>query len=176
MKLVVIYGPPAVGKLTVAKELSKLTGYKILHNHLVIDLVESVLGRDNRKFWELIDSYRVHLVDIAAQEKVNGVIMTSVNIKGQDDEFIRSLKGTLEKYSEPVHFVQLSCDRAKLKDRLTDPSRKAHGKLMDPAIFDDFVSKHEVFSSIDFVESLKIDNTDIPAEQTARMMKEHYRL
>lgn len=42
MKLIFIYGQPAVGKLTVAKELEKITGYKILHNHLFVDLVRSV--------------------------------------------------------------------------------------------------------------------------------------
>ena len=176
MKLVVIYGPPAVGKLTVATELSKLTGYKILHNHLVIDLIESVLGRDNKKFWELIDSYRLHLVDIAAQEKVNGVILTSVNIKGQDDEFIKNLQRVLDKHSGPVHFVQLNCDMPALKSRLNGPSRSHHKKLTDPKIFDDFVAKYQVFEPISFVESLKINNTDIPAVEAARMIKDHYRL
>ena len=39
MNLVFIYGPPGVGKLTVAKELAGLTGYKLFHNHLSIDWV-----------------------------------------------------------------------------------------------------------------------------------------
>lgn len=29
MKLLFLYGPPAVGKLTVANEISKLTGFKV---------------------------------------------------------------------------------------------------------------------------------------------------
>jgi tRNA uridine 5-carbamoylmethylation protein Kti12 len=32
MKLIFLYGPPAVGKLTVAQELVTLTGYKLFHN------------------------------------------------------------------------------------------------------------------------------------------------
>ena len=39
MKLVVIFGPPAVGKMTVGFELAKLTGLKLFHNHLTIELV-----------------------------------------------------------------------------------------------------------------------------------------
>lgn len=176
MKLIVIYGPPAVGKLTVAKELSKITGYKILHNHLVIDMVESVLGRDTKKFWELIDSYRLNLVDAAGHEKVDGIILTSVNIKGKDDEFIKNLIRISDKHSGKSHFVRLRCDLVHIKNRLKEPSRKEHGKLTDETIFDEFTSKHDVFSNIGFVESLEIDNTKISPQETARKIKEHYNL
>ena len=39
MKFVVIFGPPAVGKMTVGQELAKLTGLKLFHNHMTIELV-----------------------------------------------------------------------------------------------------------------------------------------
>lgn len=42
MQLIFIYGPPAVGKLSVANALAKLTGYRVFHNHLTIDLVRSI--------------------------------------------------------------------------------------------------------------------------------------
>ncbi|MDE1865493.1 MAG: AAA family ATPase [Candidatus Micrarchaeota archaeon] len=176
MKLVVIYGPPAVGKLTVARELSKLTGYKVLHNHLAIDLVESVFDRNSQKFWELIDHYRLQLVDVAGKEKISGMIMTSVNIKGQDDLFISNLKETVEGNSGTVHFVRLSCGIDKLRERLVEPSRAKHGKLVDVGLFDDFVSKHQVFEPIESVDSLSIDNTDVPASEAAKRIVEHYRL
>jgi len=35
MRLVFIYGMPATGKLTVAKELVDITGYALFHNHPV---------------------------------------------------------------------------------------------------------------------------------------------
>lgn len=34
----IICGPPSVGKLTVANELVKLNSYKVLNNHLAIDI------------------------------------------------------------------------------------------------------------------------------------------
>jgi shikimate kinase len=33
MNFIVIFGPPAVGKMTVGQELARLTGYKLFHNH-----------------------------------------------------------------------------------------------------------------------------------------------
>ena len=98
MKLIVIYGPPAVGKLTVAKELAKITGYRVLHNHLVIDMVESVFSRDSPMFWKLIDSYRIDLIGKAAANDEKGIILTSVNIKGKDDNFIKDILKTMENH------------------------------------------------------------------------------
>ena len=37
--LCLVYGPPAVGKLTVAKEIAARTGYRLVHNHVSIDPV-----------------------------------------------------------------------------------------------------------------------------------------
>ncbi|WP_256114171.1 hypothetical protein [Vibrio campbellii] len=38
MKVVWIHGAPAAGKLTVAKELNEQFGFKLIHNHLAVDL------------------------------------------------------------------------------------------------------------------------------------------
>jgi hypothetical protein len=46
MKLLLLYGPPAVGKLTIAKEIARLTEFKVFHAHLTVDLVASIFPRD----------------------------------------------------------------------------------------------------------------------------------
>lgn len=43
MKFVLIFGPQAVGKMTVGQELAKITGLKLFHNHMTIDLVNPFL-------------------------------------------------------------------------------------------------------------------------------------
>ena len=42
MWLLFLHGPPASGKLTIARELKTLTGFQLFHNHLAVDLLESV--------------------------------------------------------------------------------------------------------------------------------------
>jgi shikimate kinase len=37
MKFVLIFGPQAVGKMTVGQELAKITGLKLFHNHIIKD-------------------------------------------------------------------------------------------------------------------------------------------
>ncbi|MCC3359301.1 AAA family ATPase, partial [Bacillus sp. REN16] len=41
MKFVHIFGPQAVGKMTVGQELAKITELKLFHNHMTIDLVSN---------------------------------------------------------------------------------------------------------------------------------------
>ena len=45
MKLVVILGDSAVGKMTVGQELMKQTGLRLFHNHMAIELVLEVFGK-----------------------------------------------------------------------------------------------------------------------------------
>ena len=97
MKLVFIYGPPAVGKLTVAKELLKLTGFKVFHNHLTIDLVKSIFEWGEGPFWELVDRFRLELVKAATEANIPGVIFTFVYAKTHDDGFVRRIVKVVEK-------------------------------------------------------------------------------
>jgi adenylate kinase family enzyme len=45
MKLIILYGAPAAGKLTVAKELAKTTDFVVFDNHQIIDIVEPLITR-----------------------------------------------------------------------------------------------------------------------------------
>ena len=40
--LVIIIGPHAVGKMTVGQELEKITGLKLFHNHMSIELARKL--------------------------------------------------------------------------------------------------------------------------------------
>src|SRR5688572_19082412 len=50
MILVFLYGPPGAGKLTVGRELEALTGYRLFHNHLTVDLVSAVFDFGTEPF------------------------------------------------------------------------------------------------------------------------------
>ena len=58
MKLIFIYGPPAVGKLSVATELAKLTAFRLFHNHVSIQFVKSIFDFGTKPFWILTDKFR----------------------------------------------------------------------------------------------------------------------
>lgn len=54
MKLIVLYGPPAAGKYTIAKAVAEKTGYKLFHNHLTVDLLKSVFEFGTPDFFGLV--------------------------------------------------------------------------------------------------------------------------
>ena len=45
MRLVVIIGSGAVGKMTVGQELMRQTGLRLFHNHMMIEPVIEIFGR-----------------------------------------------------------------------------------------------------------------------------------
>jgi hypothetical protein len=77
VRLVYLYGPPAVGKLTVARELAALTGFKLLHNHLTVNLVHALFPFGSPSFMRLVRQFRHEMVAEAAREGVD-LIVTGV--------------------------------------------------------------------------------------------------
>lgn len=84
--LVMLVGPPAVGKMTVGHELAARTGLRLFHNHQTIDLVlhffefgtppfERLVGEFRRRIFEEVardlDASRRHLLDIDAHYRLS---------------------------------------------------------------------------------------------------------
>jgi len=71
MKLIFLYGAPAVGKLTVAQELARLTGYRLFHNHLTVDLVSSLFPFGSEPFVQLREKIWLAAFAQAARQNVS---------------------------------------------------------------------------------------------------------
>lgn len=84
MKLILIYGSPTVGKLTVANKIVKQTDFKVFHNHLTIDAVAPVFEFGNAPFWKLVHRFRIQTIAEAARQKQN-LIYTFCYAKDSDD-------------------------------------------------------------------------------------------
>jgi len=44
MKLIILFGPPAVGKITVGQAIEARTKFKLFHNHMITDAVMHIFG------------------------------------------------------------------------------------------------------------------------------------
>lgn len=175
MNLIYIYGPPGVGKFTVSKELSRLTGYRLFHNQLSIEFVKSVFDFGDPSFNRLVLKFRAEMIEEAARRGIS-VIFTSAYAKGMNDEIIRDLVRRVERHGGRVRFVRLYCDRKTLLDRVRRRSRNGFFKIRSKKQLAGLLKRYNHLSAIPFAESLEIDNTKTSAGRAARMILSHYRL
>lgn len=181
MKLIIIYGPPAVGKLTTAKALAKITGLKLLHNHLVSDLVLSVFDR-NTSTAIYLNAYIKNLIfEIAAKRKQKGIITTfsyDHNKKSQIERWCKDCFKIMRKYKAEIFLVRLSCDIETLKLRVADPSRAGTRKITSAERLLQVIKDEGSFGEIskNIAKSLHIENANIAPDEVAQMIKFNYGL
>ena len=176
MKLIFLHGLPGVGKLTVARELETLTGFRVFHNHLTVDLVQSVFEFGSQPFIELREKIWLEVFFQAAAAKLAGLIFTFVFERTVRDSFIGNVRSIVESNGGEVLFVELKCAPEELEKRITNPSRQKFGKLTSLEQF------HELNEAGAFVRSgipasrLVVDITDLPAPETARLIANKFAL
>jgi chloramphenicol 3-O-phosphotransferase len=174
-RLVFIYGPPAVGKLTVATELAKLTGFKLYHNHVSVEFVKSVFHFGTPTFWRLVDKFRREILEEAAKGGID-TIFTFVYGKGVDDEFVKDIVRRVESHDGKVCFVRLHCDRKVLLQRVGNRSRKKFGKLTTKSGLVRMFRKSDLDAEVPTAKSLSIDTSNRSARRVAMEIARHYRL
>lgn len=128
MKVVVLYGPPAVRKLTVARALAETTGYRLLHNHLLLDLSLSLFDKGTPPGVQLSRDLRHFVVERAIEFGLPGMILTWVYAPDREayaEWFCRFVK---ERGGEP-YLVRLYCDAETLEERVGSEERQAFNKL-----------------------------------------------
>jgi hypothetical protein len=175
MRLIFIYGPPAAGKLTVAREIAALTGYKVFHNHLSIDCIEPIFPFGTKPFWKLVEKIRLDVIGEAARENVS-LIYTFCYAKDLDDDHIGKILETVESNGGEVCFVLLTCKREQLEIRVLEESRRQFGKANNLEILNEILDKYDLFSPVPQRESLCLDNTNLSPQDAACRIAEYFKL
>lgn len=173
MKLIIIHGPPAAGKLTVGTELSRLTGFKLFHNHITIDCVKPVFEFGTPTFWRVVGNLRFGMIAEAAREGIS-LVHTFCYEFGVDDEHFAKLIAAAEDNGGEVHLVLLRCDDGERKKRIANESRVRIGKLTDPKSIGR--KNIELSSPLPGRETLIIDTTDTSQDTAAMQIIEYFGL
>jgi hypothetical protein len=133
MNLIIVFGPPAAGKMTVGQELAKLTGYKLLHNHMTIDLVTELFDFGTPQFKRLVPAFRQMLVAEAAASDLKGLIFTFVwafDFDG-DKVFLDGLRDAAAAHGGDTYYVELECGLEERLIRNRTENRLRHKKKAD---------------------------------------------
>jgi shikimate kinase len=167
-RLVFLYGPPAVGKLTVARAVAARNGFRVLHNHITIDPVAEVLEFGTPVFFDVVGRFRRDLVEAAAREGVD-LVYTFVFAAG-DEPYVDQIVDAFEAAGGSVTFVQLTAPRDELLRRVVEPGRRTHGKISDVETLQKLLSEHDVFAAVPGRESVTIDVGSLSADQAAQQI------
>lgn len=182
MKLVVIIGPPAVGKMAVGLELAKLTGFKLFHNHMTIDLVLNFFDYGSDKFNILNEEFRARIFEEVATSDLMGLIFTFVAALDdiRDKIYLEKISGIFEEQGATVYYIELEADleerlrrnkgklRMDLKPSKRDTERSEKGLL---SLEDQYVMNSNEEYPFFFQENyIKIDNTKLSAKEVAKQI------
>lgn len=186
MKLVFLFGPQAVGKMTVGQELAKITDLKLFHNHMTIDLVNNFFDYGTKEGKRLVSLFRQEIFEEVSKSNLYGMIFTYVwAFNMQDDwDYVKQVSQLFESRGGTVYFVELEADleerleRNKSSNRLEHkPSKRdiewSEGDLMNS--LENF-RLNSLDGEINYSNYIKINNTNLRAEVVAKLIKDKFRL
>jgi RNase adaptor protein for sRNA GlmZ degradation len=175
MKLLFIYGSPAVGKYTVANEVAKKTNFRVFHNHLSIDCIKPIFGFGTPSFTKLIEIIRRETILEATKQSIN-LIYTFCYAKGIDDPHVQEITDIVENNGGEICFVLLKAEKTELQKRVLQESRKKMDKAKSVDVLQYYFDTYDLFTPVHHQESMIIDNTNLSPKTVALKIIKHYKL
>ena len=174
--LVYIYGPPAVGKLTVAGKLAAITGYPLFHNHLTVNAVNSVFEFGTEPYNEVLHRLRLDVFRVAARSGTSLIFTNNSAWSGADPRrrfvaFASQARQAVEDEGGRALFVRLTAPLPVLEERVADETRLAHRKLVDVHRLRELV--RAIDQSPIHQDDLTIDTSVIDPEEAAKTIERH---
>lgn len=186
MKLIIIFGPHAVGKMTVGQELAKITGLKLFHNHMTIDIVSDLFTNMPQERGRLTELFRKEIFEAYSKSDEYGMIFTFMwAFDSQDDwNYINGLEEIFRSRNAEVYFVELEADyelrieRNKTENRLFNKPSKRNIKKSEELfrILEDRYRLNSFEGEIQKENYIRINNSDINPDIVAEMIKSRFSL
>lgn len=128
MKLIFIHGSAASGKLTIGRELARLTGIPLFHNHLVVDVLLEKLSFGEPEFVRLREAMWMATFETAARGG-RSLAFTFAPEPTVAADFPQRVVELVEGQGGKVCFVRLELSQEEQERRIANASRKEFRKL-----------------------------------------------
>lgn len=180
MKLVLIVGDSAVGKMTVGQELQKITGLRLFHNHMTIEPVLEIFNDFNV---DVILKLRYLIFEEFVKTDNEGMIYTCMwDYDAQEDwDIMNKILGIFE--GAQIYCVELTAplevrlQRNATENRLRNKASKRDIEASNARLINyasrRFISRDGEIPIQDF---MRIDNANLAADKVAQMIKETFDL
>jgi hypothetical protein len=183
MKLMILFGDAAVGKMTVGQELAKITDLRLFHNHMTIEPVIDIFGFYDGK---TIKRLRDAIFEEFSRSNQYGMIFTFMWAFDQqsDWDYIKHVSNIFREQNADIYYVELVAplevrlERNVTENRLNNKASKRSIEESNKRLLDDY-AKYRCTSNegeIQYENYMRIDNTNIEPEKAAEMIKERFAL
>lgn len=186
MKFVLIFGPQAVGKMTVGQELEKITELKLFHNHMTIELVSPFFSYGTETGKKLVGQFRQAIFEEVAKSDLEGLIFTYVwafDLENERD-YIDEVCSMFEARGGDIYFVELEADleerllRNKSPHRLQEKPTKRNVERSERNLLDTYEKYrlNSIDGEIKRENYIRINNTNLSPEEVAKVIQETFKL
>ena len=183
--LVIITGPMAVGKMTVAESLRKSIGYNLMVNHDSIEVSDKIFGfatEAQKEFNWLIRDAAFNTA-IKYNESLIFTVATDFNMKSEY-EILDGLRKRFEETGGSFYFIELCASLDERLRRNITPNRLEKKKSKQDIEWSNNnlikgETKHRLNSREDevwFENHLKINNENLEPEEVVKIILDNYKL
>lgn len=183
MKLVLLVGNGAVGKMTVGQELMKQTGLRLFHNHMTIEPVLEIFGDFHVP--AIIQMREVIFREFAKTDNYGMIhtIMWAFDAK-EDRDYINHVVDIFKEHNAEIYCVELVAPQEIRLQRNVTPNRLTHkaSKRDLAASRERVIAMDRMYrfesnpGEIPFENYMRIDNSSLEPDAVASMIKERFRL
>ncbi|MDQ1235146.1 hypothetical protein QE450_002644 [Paenibacillus sp. SORGH_AS306] len=186
MKFMIIFGPQAVGKMTVGQSVAAKTNFKLFHNHMSIDLVSTFFDYGTSAGKRLVHLIRQEIFEEVSKSNLEGLIFTYVwAFDLQSDwDYIEQVTSLFRSRGADIYFVELEADLEERKLR----NKTEHRLLHKPTKRDIQWSENELIETsqtyrlnslpgeIQQQHYVRINNSNLSADTVAQLIIETFEL
>ena len=184
--LVIIFGPPAVGKMTVGEAVARRTGLRVFHNHLTIDPVLRFFEFGSPPFKRLVSEFRTRIFEEVAASALPGMIFTYVWAFEDDSDarYVERMSAIFRSRGAEVFLVELEAAQAERLRRNETELRlaakeskrdvvRSRAQLLDLDAKHRLNSRDELAGRADY---LRVDNTELSPDEVAERIIQRFGL
>ncbi|MDR7252222.1 hypothetical protein J2X46_001198 [Nocardioides sp. BE266] len=180
MRLLIVLGPPAVGKMTVGRAVAERSSYRLFHNHHTIEMLLDVFDHGTPPFTTLNSEFRRRVVEEAAASGTDLLFTFVIDMDGESEA--AWLRDFAAPYGDRVAVVELVADldtrlvRNRTEHRLAEKRSKRNLEWSDANVRE-LEAGYRMTSEpgrdapgerlLARWPHLVIDNTDLSADETA---------
>ena len=181
MKLLILIGNSAVGKMTVGQQLCRITPFRLFHNHMMIEPVLEIFGTFNGT---VIQKLRQVVFEEFAKTDNYGLVFTFMWAFDMPSDwvYLESVKKIFNLPEEDIYYVELIApqqvrlERNATENRLKNKASKRDIEVSNARLIRDDINYRceSLPGEIPFPNYLRIENTNLTPEETAAKIREYF--